>query len=46
MTELGDRFWSKVDKTDGCWLWTGANNGEGYGQIYVVRRYRAKRRAS
>lgn len=19
-----DRFWSKVDKSDGCWVWTGA----------------------
>lgn len=26
-----DRFWSKVDKTDGCWLWTDAPNGNGYG---------------
>lgn len=22
-----DRFWSKVDKTPGCWLWTGAGIG-------------------
>jgi hypothetical protein len=27
------RFWSKVNKTDGCWLWTGADNGFGYGVI-------------
>lgn len=27
---LGDRFWSKVDKTGDCWLWTAARNG-GYG---------------
>lgn len=25
------RFWSKVDKTSGCWLWTGAVTGSGYG---------------
>lgn len=26
------RFWSKVEKTDGCWLWIGSKNIEGYGQ--------------
>lgn len=25
------RFWAKVDKTEACWLWTGAKNGKGYG---------------
>lgn len=33
-TELGDRFWSKVDKTDDCWLWTGYIDGQGYGQFH------------
>jgi hypothetical protein len=23
MTSVEDRFWAKVEKTDGCWLWTG-----------------------
>lgn len=32
---FADRFWSKVDKTDSCWLWTGAVNDHGYGQVYV-----------
>lgn len=27
------RFWAKVRKTDGCWIWTGSNNGLGYGDI-------------
>ena len=26
-----NRFWSKVDKTDHCWLWTGATSTSGYG---------------
>ncbi len=26
-----ERFWSYVDKTDGCWLWTGAKYRDGYG---------------
>jgi len=32
---LADRFWEKVHKTDGCWLWTGSRNYWGYGKIYV-----------
>lgn len=32
---LADRFWSKVEKTDGCWNWTGALNGDGYGSFRV-----------
>lgn len=32
---LEDRFWEKVNKDDpnGCWIWTGATNDKGYGQI-------------
>lgn len=30
-----DRFWSKVDKTDSCWLWTGMTTGDGYGLFWV-----------
>ena len=29
------RFWSKVQKTSGCWLWTGAVNADGYGTFHV-----------
>lgn len=29
------RFWSKVDKTDTCWLWTGTRTGKGYGRFKV-----------
>jgi hypothetical protein len=39
-----DRFWSKVEKTDGCWLWTAFKNPKGYGQLtYHQRRYLAHR---
>ena len=31
---LEDRFWSKVAKSDGCWLWTGGLS-HGYGRIYI-----------
>lgn len=27
------RFWEKVDKSDGCWLWTGATTN-GYGEFW------------
>lgn len=27
------RFWSKVQKSDGCWLWTGSVANHGYGQL-------------
>ena len=32
---LTDRFWAKVHGagTEGCWLWTGAHDAHGYGQI-------------
>lgn len=30
---LADRFWPKVEKTSGCWLWRGARLKTGYGSI-------------
>jgi len=30
-----ERFWAKVDKTDSCWVWTGATLRRGYGQIRI-----------
>jgi hypothetical protein len=30
---LTDRFWEKVHKTEGCWLWTAATANYGYGVI-------------
>lgn len=27
------RFWKKINKTDGCWLWSGAISAHGYGYI-------------
>lgn len=30
-----DRFWAKVAKNDGCWVWTAARvHGNGYGQFW------------
>ena len=30
---LADRFWEKVNKTDGCWLWLGSLGTHGYGKL-------------
>jgi len=30
-----DRFWNKVNKTDSCWLWTANTCRNGYGNINV-----------
>lgn len=39
------RFWSHVEKTDSCWLWTASVDGRGYGQLTILgHRYTASRR--
>lgn len=40
-----ERFWNHVDRTDGCWLWTGGTYDFGYGKFnpspgVVVRAHR------
>lgn len=30
---LAERFWERVRKTDGCWLWTGGRMMLGYGRL-------------
>lgn len=37
MTSFEERFWSRVNKTDNCWVWTARVNFKGYGQIPVPR---------
>lgn len=32
-----ERFWARVEKTDSCWLWTGAKTDKGYGHLYVKK---------
>lgn len=29
------RFWPKVEKSDGCWLWTSSTSGRGYGAFWA-----------
>lgn len=33
-----ERFWSYVQKSEGCWTWTGADRGNGYGCLKVHRK--------
>lgn len=35
MKTLKERFWAKVRKTDGCWLWMASKRTNGYGQFSV-----------
>jgi hypothetical protein len=30
-----EKFWSKVNKTDSCWLWTGNITSQGYAQVNI-----------
>jgi len=39
---LAERFWFHVNKTDSCWMWTGAKDRQGYGTIIIHGR-RSKR---
>lgn len=38
-----DRYWAKVDKggPNGCWLWTGCINTDGYGRIWLETKMRS-----
>lgn len=32
-----ERFWSKVEKTESCWMWTGAAGEGGYGYFGLAK---------
>lgn len=32
---MEERFWSKVNKTSECWLWTGACDKKGHGRVSI-----------
>lgn len=35
---IAERFWEKVEKSDGCWTWVGSRNDAGYGTFNVKGR--------
>ena len=42
--DFSTRFWSKVDKTNTCWVWKAFKNDSGYGLFSIKRHmYRAHR---
>ena len=41
-----ERFWLKVDKTDGCWIWNGYRNVKGYGMFRINGRVHLTHRVS
>ena len=41
-----ERFWSKVAKSDGCWLWTAARNEQGYGEFSLDGKLQRAHRVS
>jgi hypothetical protein len=36
LEEYVDRFWGRVNKTDGCWLWTAGTRCNGYGRFEMM----------
>jgi hypothetical protein len=40
------RFWSKVNKTEGCWLWEACVNSWGYGQFKLNGKQKQAQRVS
>lgn len=46
MSEQVERFWSKVDKSGDCWLWTGAQTRGGYGNCRFNGKYMRAHRVS
>lgn len=44
LVDMAETFWSRVEKTDSCWLWRGAIGSGGYGTFSFRRvTYRAHR---
>jgi hypothetical protein len=41
-----ERFWEKVKKTDGCWVWKGANFWGTYGHFWMDGKVQQAHRAS
>ena len=41
--DMSSRFWEKVEKGNGCWLWTGTVSPQGYGSFGVGTRAQGKK---
>lgn len=38
VSDSAPRFWDRVEKTAGCWIWKGAKTSSGYGLLFAGRR--------
>lgn len=39
-----NKFWRKVDRTGGCWIWTAGHTAKGYGNLHIDKKtWRAHR---
>lgn len=36
---LGEKFWSKVNKTNNCWNWIGGKSSKGYGRLRIGKSF-------
>lgn len=43
---LPPRFWAKVEKTEGCWLWVGSRGYNGYGKVKINGRQQVAHRVA
>lgn len=41
-----ERFWSRVRRTDGCWIWEGSIHPLGYGRFYLDGKMQKAHRAA
>ena len=41
-----ERFWSKVEKTEGCWNWIASTTSDGYGHFKILNKSKASHRVS
>lgn len=45
-TSVSTRFWAKVVKSEGCWIWTGSKNCVGYGTMRFGEKMKKAHRIS
>lgn len=43
---MSARFWSKVDKSGDCWMWTGRIRSDGYGDVWYDGRHQLAHRVA
>lgn len=46
MSELNNRFMSKVDQTEDCWIWMACKRGNGYGEFHLAGKTNLAHRVS